>query len=493
MHPLDQKIISLLAGQTGRPLNRRELAGKLHLHGAERKLLTARLKRLQKTGQLVMNKRGGYQLLPEAVSLEGTVTVLAEGFGFFQPLDGATEDLYIPARSLAGVMNGDRVLVQPLRAGRDGRLSGRIIKVLQRAHRSVLGIYQQQRGRNWVMPLDPTIAKTVFVQPEGSLPATPGQVVELELVRYPTATSVGSGRIVAVLGDQEDPAVDIETVIRSHGLPQFFSPEALAEAEAVAEVVSTDEIARRIDLRDLPLMTIDGETAKDFDDAVALRKEGKGNFRLWGIADVAHYVAEGGALDLAARERGTSVYFPGYCLPMLPERLSNGLCSLNPEADRLVMVAEMLFNHEGQRLNEKFYPAVICSRARLTYTEVAAALDSSACGSLSAEVAAQLPPMAELAEVLGEMRRKRGSLELDVPDLEIILDPAGRPVNVVKTERTIAHRLIEEFMLAANEAVAAFLQQRNFSFLYRIHEPPDFDKSGFSTVGGRMWCRSAVG
>lgn len=477
MHPLDQKILSVLAKQSDRPFNRRELAGKLRLQGAERKLLTVRLKQLQKTGQVLMNQRGCYRLAAEAVSLEGTVTILAEGFGFFLPADEKAEDIFIPARSLDGVMNGDRVLVQPLRGGRDGRPYGRVVKVLQRAHSSVLGVYQQQRGKAWLMPLDPTIAKTVFVQQKNSIQAEPGQVVKLELDHYPTATSAGSGRIVEVLGSQDDPRVDIETVIRTRGLPQYFSPEAVAEAETVAGQVDAEEIARRTDLRDLPLMTIDGETAKDFDDAVALRRETDGNYRLWVcIADVAHYVAEAGALDHDARERGTSVYFPGHCVPMLPEALSNGICSLNPQVDRLAMVAEMLFNRHGERLSEDFYPAVIRSQARLTYTEVAAYLAAPEGTLLTSAIAEQLPPMAEFAEVLGQMRRERGSLELNLPEVEIILDDTGRPVAMEKIERTIAHRLIEEFMLAANEAVAGFLERRNYSFLYRIHESPTFEK-----------------
>ncbi len=252
----------------------------------------------------------------------------------------------------------------------------------------------------------------------------------------------------------------------------------LTAAEGVPERVTDRDLAGREDLRDLPFVTIDGETAKDFDDAVCLRQE-RGGVRLWvAIADVGHYVPEGSAIDREAYERGTSVYFPGQAIPMLPERLSNGICSLNPKVDRLVMTAEMLFDQQARRVESRFYPAVIRSRARLTYTEVSDMIVRSDREVIDryGELYPQLQQMGEFAGRLTAMRRRRGSLDFDLPEAEILLDLRGRPENIVRAERNLAHRLIEEFMLAANEAVAAFLAQRKAPFLYRIHEPPDLEK-----------------
>jgi len=473
---LEKRVQNLFAKFPRKSLYRQDIAEMLNLHGGERKQLTGILRKLVASGE-IGHKKGLYRLRQGRKSVQGLFTKLDQGFGFVCPEEAGQEDLFISARNTKAALTGDLVIAQHSGLDRSGRPYGRVIKILQRAQQTVLGIFQQQRGNAWVVPFDTTIGRTIFVQREGSLMAESGQVVKLELVRYPTATAAGSGVIVEVLGDQDDPQVDIETVICEQNLPRHFSAEALSEAEQVALNIPAEELPDRTDLRSLPLMTIDGETAKDFDDAVSVRKESGGNYRLWvSIADVAHYVDESGALDLDARERGTSVYFPGFCLPMLPELLSNGICSLNPGEDRLAMTAEMLFSPEGRCVKSRFYPAVISSQARLTYTEVAAFLEGASTRSIDSRVTDQLPIMAELAEVLARMRRERGSLELDVPDIEIVLDKSGFPAGVVKAERTIAHRLIEEFMLAANEAVAAFLTKQNYPFLYRIHETPTIEK-----------------
>jgi ribonuclease R len=303
--------------------------------------------------------------------------------------------------------------------------------------------------------------------------AQAGELVEVEIEYYPHGEFNASGRIIEVLGVAGDPQVDIETVIRSHGLPHQFSALALAQAAKVEEQIDPAEISRRTDLRRLPLVTIDGETAKDFDDAVALQKNPNG-YSLWVcIADVSHYVQAQTPLDLDALERGTSVYFSGFCLPMLPEALSNGICSLKPDEDRLVICAELQFDLEGERQQSKFYPAVMRSQARLTYTQVAACLDNPADFELPKILASQLQQMAELAEKLRLMRQRRGSLDLDLPEVEILLDESGAPFELIRIERTLAHRLIEEFMLAANEAVAEYLTHQKRPLLYRIHEEPD--------------------
>ncbi len=475
MQPIEQKIIDLLGRGQKQPLERREIAERLNLRGGERKLLTKVLDQLVHKG-LLQGRKGKYRLVPQQKrTTEGIFSIAEKGYGFLRQDDAMQEDLFIPARHVETAMDGDRVLVSILISARDRRPYAKVLNVLARAHSRLIGHYRLRGKRGQVWPVDKKLGGPIQVGPQTD--AKVGDVVEVEIEHYAQGEFHASGRIVAVLGAADDPQVDIETVIRSHNLPQSFSHAALKQAAAVAETIDEDEIARRVDLRKLPLVTIDGETARDFDDAVALQKNSDGSFRLWVcIADVSHYVAQQSALDEDALERGTSVYFPGFCLPMLPEALSNGICSLNPDEDRLVMAAEMRFNQTGERLEAKFYPAVMRSQARLTYTQVAACLDNPAQTELASDLAAQLGEMAELAGVLSQMRQQRGSLEMEIPEVEVLLDDRGAPFDLVKVERNQAHRLIEEFMLAANEAVAGYLTKKNWALLYRIHEEPDLLK-----------------
>ena len=474
MYSLEQKIISLLSQRRKKSLTRREIADQLGLRGGERKVLTKVLEQLLRSGQLG-ERKGQYRLAEQQRTLEGTFAQAEQGYGFLRVDSQEQEDLFIPARHVGSAMDGDRVLVQCRVSSRDRRPFGQVLQVLERAHSRLLGTYQWRSGKGLVWPLEQKLPGPVLVGKRKNI--EPGTVVEVTLERFAARDLPATGQITEILGPADDPKVDIDTVIRSHALPHRFSPAALAQAEAAAKPVSSEEASQRIDLRSLPLVTIDGETARDFDDAVALKKEANGRFRLWVcIADVAHYVTPGSAVDIDALERGTSVYFPGFCLPMLPEALSNGICSLNPAEDRLVMTAELCIDQHGQTTAAEFYPAVMRSRARLTYTQVAAWLDDPAACQLEPEVREQLPQMAELAQILTRMRAQRGSLDLDVPEVEIILAEDGQPCDLVRVERNQAHRLIEEFMLAANEAVAAFLQERQWPFLYRIHERPDLLK-----------------
>ena len=406
--------------------------------------------------------------------LVGIFSQTDQGFGFLRPDKTDLEDLFIPARHTGTAMDGDRVVANVRFSPRDRRPYGEIIRIEERAHSKLVGVYQQ-RGRSHVIwPLEQKLGGPVHIMPPADI--EPGQVVEVEIERYASAEQAASGRVLEVLGELDDPRVDIETVIRSHGLPHVFSPATLEEAGQIVGEFSGEELKGRTDLRGLSLVTIDGETARDFDDAVALRKEGE-SYRLWvSIADVAHYVTPGSALDKDAVERGTSVYFPGFCLPMLPEELSNGICSLRPEEERLAMTAEMLFDSQGQLKSADFYPAVIRSRARLTYTRVAEILDHPATSTLEADLTEQLLAMAEFSAILTRMRLERGSLDLEIPEVEVIVDDTGKAVSLEKIERNQAHRLIEEFMLAANEAVAGFLRDQGWDFLYRIHEQPALDK-----------------
>ncbi len=470
MLPLEQKILDLLGQRQKLSLARREISERLNLHGGERKLLTKVLNQLVRRGQLE-ERKGRYRRTRQK-TVEGVLSLADKGFGFLRLDDEQQEDLFIPERSFNTAMDGDRVLVSSHVSHRDKRPYGKIEKVLQRAHQRLIGQYQQRGKGGEVWPLDQKLGGAVQVGRQADIPS--GNVVEVEIERYASAASPACGHIVEQLGAADNPQVDIETVIRSYDLPHVFSPATLAQAETIETEIAAAEIAQRVDLRNLPLITIDGVTAKDFDDAVALRKETDGSFRLWVcIADVAHYVETGSVLDQDALERGTSVYFPGFCLPMLPKALSNGICSLNPHEDRLVMTAEMHIDQKGIPLESRFYPAVIRSQARLTYVQVDGYLTAPEQADLEKPLLKQLQEMAELAKILTRMRHERGSLNMELPEVEILLDDQGHPVDLVKVKRTQVHRLIEEFMLAANEATARFLRDKGWSFLYRIHEDPD--------------------
>jgi ribonuclease R len=329
-----------------------------------------------------------------------------------------------------------------------------------------------------VIPEDPRLSVVIAIPVAGRGSAQDGHQVVAELTSYPIGGRPAEGRVVEVLGWPDDPEVEVQSIIRRFDLPHIFPADAVAEAEAISETVSHRDLVGRIDLRSMPTVTIDGETARDFDDAVSLKREGH-NFRLWvSIADVSHYVRKESPLDREAYLRGTSVYFPDRCIPMLPERFSNGICSLNPDLDRLTITAEMLFDGSGSMLASSFYPSVIKSSARLTYTIVKQIIVDDVV-PLPLQEAGQggvipmLLEMKELALILQEMRKKRGSIDFDLPEPEIIIGLTGQTEGIIRAERNLAHQLIEEFMLAANEAVAQYITGLAIPFLYRVHENPD--------------------
>ncbi len=476
------ELLAHLKKHPGRSLSVREILAAFPLPRHERQAARLLIDNLADDGLLQRVKGNRYRLVRNAVLLQGKVTVHRAGYGFVVLDDKGKEDIFVPARHLGSVMDGDRVSVRIVRSerhGRAGRSEGRIVQVLERGHQELLGRYELHHRNAFVVPADPRLSHPVQLAAPSTIPVKSGQIVVLRIDSYPTATRPPFGTILRVLGDADDPAVEIAAAVYKYGLPADFEPDVLAAASALPTVVRPEDRLGREDLRELPLVTIDGETAMDFDDAVAVRREEQGRIRLWvAIADVGFYVAPGSPIDQQALERSTSVYFPGHCIPMLPESLSNEICSLKPQQDRLAMVAEMLFDADGQRVDSRFYSAVICSHARLTYTEVRDHLEAGQ----SQEVAGQdqllghLQVMEELAEHLTVMRRRRGSLDFDLPEAEVVLGLQGRPENIVRAERNMAHRIIEEFMLAANEAVATFLHEQQVSLLFRIHESPNLEK-----------------
>jgi ribonuclease R len=426
-------------------------------------------------GEIVRFKGNSYSLASAAKSIRGTLSTHRDGYGFVTP-EGGGEDVFIPQRQMKSAMHGDTVEVraEPSRMG-GGKQEGRITAVTQRASSRIVGRYEETRRGAVVIPEETRLNMVVAIPPKGRGTAEDGHQVVVELTSYPIGGRPAEGRVVEVLGWPDDPEVEVQSAIRRFDLPHVFAKDTLAEAGAVPESVSKDDLKGRVDLRTMPTVTIDGETARDFDDAVSLRREGD-NCRLWvSIADVSHYVRPGSALDRDAYLRGTSVYFPDRCIPMLPERLSNGICSLNPGVDRLTMTAEMLFDRNGGMLESSFYPSIIRSSARLTYTIVKQIIVDSDPDVTDKHrpLAPMLLEMKELALCLQAMRRKRGSIDFDLPEPEIILGLTGQTEGIIRAERNLAHQLIEEFMLAANESVATYITGRDIPFLYRIHENPD--------------------
>lgn len=451
-------------------------------------------------------------------SIRGRLVCHRDGYGFVipdEPMPEVRGDIYIGAHAMGSGMHGDRVLVGQIRMGREGRAEGAIEKVLERAHPTLVGEYHWDPRGPFVIPYDSRIQHHILILPDepsgsGDKKAArksasrrreigqemDGLVVNIEIVRFPSPTQGATGRIIEVLGNRDDFGVDVEIIIRKHHLPHEFPEDTLAEAAAVPATISAEELARRRDFRDLPIVTIDGETAKDFDDAVAVFPLPNGNFDLQvHIADVSHYVRPGTPLDREARLRGTSVYFPDRAVPMLPAELSNGICSLKPQEDRLVLSALMEISPRGEILHAEFAEGVIRSAERMTYTAVNAVLENDAAArERYASLAAHFERMRDLALILNKKRERMGAIDFDLPEPVIQFDEKGMMTGITRSERNIAHRLIEEFMLAANEAVARHLENTGVASIYRIHEKPDPAKvMEFEEIAGTFGYSLGIG
>jgi ribonuclease R len=481
--PRDSEILERLREKGARILSFRDLSKKLHLREPEEDALRERLDALERRGEIVRVRGEKYSAVEFTNQVAGRITVRPEGFGFVLVEGGP--DLFVPRSGMHGAMDGDTVLAREERSrsrGRSGaqdRTSGAVVKVLDRARDRVVGRFEKQEGRAVVLPYDPRIDAIIRVADGGTGGARSGEIVEARLTAFPDARRVAHGVVEERLGFLGDPGVDVEIVLRSHGLPPRFPEPVIEEAERFPSHVRTEDLLGRRDFREHRIVTIDGETAKDFDDAVEIEKTPNG-YRLGvHIADVSRYVSEGTALDDEARSRGTSVYFPGRVLPMLPEHLSNGLCSLNPGADRLVLSALIETDRKGKVLSTEFVKGVIRSSERMTYTEVARLLESGPTHGDKDRYGPLLQDfrdMADLAARLRERRESRGSIDFDLPDADVVLDDEGLVVGIVPESRNVAHRLIEEFMLAANEAVAKKLLFAKQPAMYRVHDKPDPDR-----------------
>jgi ribonuclease R len=550
----DSAILKHIARQPKRTAGFKQLVRELGLHGDERRELNDRLEKLVSTGALIPVDSDRYAL-PQAAAdknlVVGRLTMHRDGFGFVIPdansLPAAFKsriagDIFIPPHLIGNAMHGDRVLAEITNVRPDGRAEGRIVRPVTRAHPTVVGIFHYGSRRNYVAPMDTKITQEIVIPPGMEWPDSEaareiphpagegaglrndarrkmkrtsvdrvlgheaarrtewndleGVVVDVEITDWPSATQHPRGRVIEILGREDDFGVDVEITIRKFHLPHHFPAAALEEAQGAPTTIPASELRHRRDFRSLPIVTIDGETARDFDDAVLVTKLDSGNFELQvHIADVARYVTEGSALDQEARLRGTSVYFPDRAVPMLPLELSTDICSLRPQVDRLVLSCLMEIDHGGEVVTYELCEGVIRSAERMTYTAVNAVLEGDVGMRERYEpLTANFELMRDLALIMNRKRQRRGSIDFDLPEPVIEFDEFGLMKSIARSERNIAHRLIEEFMLAANECVAHHLESRHIASLYRVHEKPDAKRVyDFETIAATFGYSLGVG
>ena len=477
----EEQILTLVRDKVDHPATARELLQVLRVPREERATFKRRLRALVASGALV-EIRGNRFGLPDRMNLVvGRVATNPRGFGFVEP-EAADPDgpgsIFIAGNNLNQAMHGDRVVVRVERQRNGDRAEGRILRILERGAEKIVGRYETgDAGLGYVVPFDRRLIMDVQVPRGETKGAAPGTMVTVQITSWPTATRPALGRVIEVIGRLDEPGVDTQVIIRKYGLSDDYPEAAVAEARRLGSAVRERDLDGRTDFRGVPIVTIDGEHARDFDDAISLDRLPNGNFWLGvHIADVSHYVADGSPLDAEAYERSTSVYFPERAVHMFPEALATGLCSLNPHVDRLVQSCLMEVDRRtGQVVRHEIHDGVIHSRERMTYTAVNAILTDR-----NPEMMERYRPliplferMHELFELLNARRRRRGSIDFDLPEPQIILDVKGLVEDITRSERNVAHRLIEEFMLLANETVAAHLESREVPTVYRVHEQPD--------------------
>ncbi len=529
----DSSILRHIGRQPKKTAGYKQLLRELGVKGDGRRELSERLQALVKKSELVQVDSDRYAI-PQAASgrnmFVGRLSMHRDGFGFVIPdassLDANLKarlagDVFIPPPAVGSAMHGDRVLVEIVAFRDEGRAEGRIIRSVSRAHPTVVGIFHYGSRQNYVKPIDEKVAQEIIIPPGMENPQSPvlsvppvvdlgvdssgkasrahkkkapvdrvigdqaaqhtdfqdldGAVVDVELTDWPSATQNPRGRVVEILGQEDDFGVDVEIMIRKHHLPHRFPPQVVEEAQAIEPTIPAQELRHRRDYRELPIVTIDGETARDFDDAVHVRRLQNGNYELQvHIADVAQYVTPDSPLDQEARLRGTSVYFPDRAVPMLPLELSTDICSLRPQVDRLVLSCTMEIDHQGEVVGYEINEGVIRSAERMTYTAVNAVIEGDEAARTRYAVQVEhFERMRDLAMILNRKRERRGSIDFDLPEPVIEFDDLGLMKSITRSERNIAHRLIEEFMLSANESVAHYLENKRIGSLYRIHEKPD--------------------
>ena len=476
------QVLALMRERVHHPAGMREILQLLKVPRDDRTSFKRHVKSLVAAGDLIQI-RGQRFGLPEKMDLHvGRLETHSAGYGFVipeRPLD-AGGDIYIAGPHLNEAVNGDRVVARIERLKEGGRAEGRILRILERGKSSIIGRYDRGKdGMGHVAPFDRRMLMDIIISPGQEGGAAPGDMVSVEITRWPAAMRSALGRVSSVLGDIDAPGVDTEIIIRKYGIPDEHSEESIAEAVRLGSGVSAKDIRGRTDFRNVPTVTIDGEHARDFDDAITIEKLPNGHYWLGvHIADVSHYVEEGSALDREAYERGTSVYFPERAVHMFPSELATGLCSLNPHVDRLVQTCFMEVTRRGDVVRSEFHDGVIHSNERMTYTAVNGILTER-----DPELMTRYEPlvpmfelMRDLFQILNDARKRRGSIDFDLNEAEVVIDEGGMVEAIIALHRNIAHRMIEEFMLLANETVASHLESQGAPALYRVHEEPDVMK-----------------
>jgi ribonuclease R len=473
--PESERILGWLT-TVGLPMTADELAQSMQVDKRGRRAFDATVESLVRAGEVLVNRKGELLVAGKLDLVLGKVQGHPDGFGFLIP-DSGGDDLFLSPREMHKALHGDRVAARITGVDRRGRPEGEIVEVVERANREIVGRLHEERGVWFVEAENRRINQDILVPPGERGSAQPGEVVVVEMLVQPSLDTEAVGRVKEVLGRATDPGIEIEIALRKHALPFTFSDATKRQAKRLpAEVRAADRKGRE-DLTALPLVTIDGENAKDFDDAVWCERRGKGFRLVVAIADVSHYVRDGDAIDKDGRERGNSVYFPRRVIPMLPEALSNELCSLKPAVDRLCMACDMTISATGAIRDYAFYPAVMHSRARLTYTEVWQWLsDRTGASAQARALGPQLDDLYALYKLLAKAREKRGAIDFDTVELALVFDDSGRIERIVPAPRNDAHKLIEECMLAANVCTADFLAKHEHPALYRVHEGPTPDK-----------------
>ena len=477
---IKETLLSFMKEEAYRPMDIQELVSVFDINPDEYKAFKRALKVMELEGSIVRTKKDKFAVPEKLGLIKGKLQAHKKGFGFLIPEEEGERDVFIPSSFINGAMNNDRVLVQITRDDVNGKKrEGEVVEVLERANNKIIGIYEDSRNFGFVVPEDTRLNQDIFVSKKDKNGAKHGDVVIVEVTQWPEKRRSPEGIVKEVLGQKGEKGLDILTIIKKYGLPEEFPPKVLAYAEGISEEIEEKEIQRRKDIRNLRMVTIDGEDAKDLDDAVSIERLDNGKYRLGvHIADVTHYVREKNPLDKEALKRGTSVYLIDRVIPMLPKKLSNGICSLNPQVDRLALSCFMTIDNKGKVCDHEIAETVIKTSERMTYTDVTKILRDNDEELIKRYdyLIDDFKTMQELCLILREKRMKRGAIDFDFEESKIILNDNGKPIDIKPYEREIANRMIEEFMLVCNETVAEHMFWSHLPFVYRIHEDPDEEK-----------------
>lgn len=478
---LKEVILNFMKEEAYKPMEIPEIAKIFNINKNEYKSFKKAIKTMEKEGLLARDESDKLGLAQRMGVITGKIEIHDRGFGFLIPDIEGIKDLFIAKTNLMGAMNGDRVVAKIIKEGRNGkRTEGIIINIVERVNKNIVGIYEDNKSFGFVLPEDKRIQNDIFISKKDRNGAKKGQIVMVEITRWPDGKRKNpEGKVVEILGRPGDKGIDIDIIIRKYNLPEDFPPSVLNSALDIEDFITEDEIKGRLDLRNVKMVTIDGEDAKDLDDAVSIERLENGNFKLGvHIADVTHYVKERSVIDKEAFKRATSVYLIDRVIPMLPKKLSNGICSLNPKVDRLTLSCIMEVNRQGKVVNHTIAQSVIKTNERMTYTDVTKILRDNDAELIERykDLVDDFKAMEELCKILRKKRLDRGAIDFDFEECKIILDEKGKPIDIKPYERAIANRMIEEFMLLANETVAEHMEKLKVPFVYRIHENPDAEK-----------------